>query len=545
MAIIANNGGLLTTSFKTHDIEKFYYSPISLLSDTNDLITNLYCFIGYRNPDTANSLQIPVNSNAYLKSVYKSMFAAKRITNNELSPVIEKIKWSANTFYDIYTDKEDMFEKDINGKLMKKFYVVNRFDQVFKCLWNGKNRSNTYSVSSITRSNTIVSIEYSGLNSYSIGEYITLQNCNPADYNGTYRVVSSTNGKANVAYGLSESYKLGIANTYISGGRINKTKLSTVEPYLDAGTFDTSLLQITSDGYKWKYIYTIDKGRKEKFYDNDYIPVPIKEDEPPNIGETSSKAGSIDIIGLLEGGSGYSAGTDTVDIKITGDGYNANAIAYITSNSIVDILVTSPGYGYTYADLSITPSGVLSGNGANAEIYISPIGGHGFDPIEEFGCDTIMISCEFQGNESGKIPTNLVFNQLGLLVNPYELESDILHANGSIYTLSTAILTTPSITPFRQGELIYQGTSITDYTFIGECLSFDPTTNALYVINSVGVPRQNYAVIGASSGGYAIISGTSEPTMAKYTGNIVYVENIETTQRDSSDTEQFRLIVKY
>lgn len=545
MAISTNNIGLLTTSFRTHDIEKFYYSPISLLSDTNDLISNIYCFIGYRNPDTANSLQTPIESNAYIKSVYKSMFAAKRITNNELSPVIEKIKWTANTYYDIYTDKEFIFKKDINGKLLKKFYVVNRFDQVFKCLWNGKTRSNTYNITSITRSNTIVSITYSGLNTYSIGDYITIQNSKPSDYNGTYRVISATNGVANVAFGIDESYKIGVANTFISGGMINKAPLSSVEPYLDSGTFDTSLLQITSDGYKWKYIYTIDKGRKEKFYDSNYIPVPIKQDEPPNINSTSSKAGSIDIVGLIQGGSGYSPGTDTVDIRITGDGYNANAIAYVASNSIVDILMTNTGYGYTYADISILPSTNLSGNGANAEIYISPIGGHGFDPIEEFGCDTIMITCEFQGSESNKIPTNLEFNQLGLMINPYALDSDELHANGSIYTMSTVLLLTPSIAPFQQGELVYQGNSITDYTFIAECLSFDTTTNALYVINSVGIPSPNYAIIGHSSGGYAIISGVSNPTMSRFTGNIVYVENIETTQRDSSDTEQFRLIVKY
>lgn len=545
MAILANNVGLLTTGFKTHDIEKFYFSPISQLSNTEDLITNLYCFIGYRNPNTANSLQTPIESNSYLKGVYKTMFAAKRVTNNELSPIIEKIKWKANTFYDIYTDKENIFKKDINGKLIKKFYVVNKFDQVFKCLWNGKSKANTHSITSITRSNTIVSIQYSALNSFGVDEYITLQNCNPSDYNGTYRVVSGTNGLANVAFGINESYKLGIANTYVSGGLINTAKLSSVEPYLDAGTFDTSLLQITPDGYKWKYIYTIDKGLKEKFYDDNYIPVPIKQDEPPNPYNTTVKAGGIDTIGVLDGGSGYVPGTDTVDVKIIGDGFNANAIAYVANSSIVDIIITNQGHSYTYADLTINPIGTLSGNGGSAEIYVSPIGGHGFDPIEEFGCDSIMISCEFRGNESSKIPTNVVFNQLGLLVNPYSLESDTLHANGSIYVMSTNLLVTPTSTPFVQGELVYQGNSINDYTFIGECLSFDEITNVLYVINSVGIPNPNYSIIGNSTGAYSIVSGVVNPTLSRYTGNIIYVENIETTQRDISDTEQFRLIVKY
>lgn len=545
MAITSNNVGLLTSSFKSHDIEKFYFSPISNLSTTNDLISNMYCFMGYRNPNVANSLISPIESSSYLKNVYKTMFVAKRITNNDLSPVIEKISWDANTYYDIYTDNENLFKKDSNGKFIKKFYVVNKFDQVFKCLWNAKNISNTYSVSSITRSNNSVSIYYDGLTTYDIDDYITIQNSNPSNYNGTYRVISSTNGIANVAFGVDESYKISYANTYISGGLINKSTLSTVEPYLDAGTFDTSLLQITSDGYKWKYIYTIDKGTKEKFYDQNYIPVPISQEEPRNSYSNGIEAGEIDILGLVHGGNNYVDGTDTVTVTIGGDGFNANAIAYVANSRIIDIIVTSRGYGYTYASISIDPVGNLPGNGAYAEIYTSPIGGHGFDPIEEFGCDSIMISTEFKGDETGKIPTNISFNQIGILVNPYSSKTADLHANGSIYNLSTNLIVTPPVVPFIQGELIYQGESLNNNNYIAECLSYDSDIGILYVINSVGIPNPNFAVIGNSSGAYSIVSGVIEPTMPRFTGNIMYVENVENTQRDPLDTEQFRLIVKY
>lgn len=544
---ISNNSGVLTTSFKTHDIEKFYFSPISYLSDTNDLISNLYGFIGYKNPETSNSSIEEIQSSSYLKSLYKTMFAAKRITNNDISPVIEKIKWTANTFYDIYTDKENIFKKDSDGKLIKKFYVINKFDQIFKCLWNGKSTSNTYQITNITgsSSNTIVSIQYDALISYDIGDYITIQNSNPAYFNGTYKVVSSGSGVANVAYGINQSYKLPYSNTYISDGIVNKSTLSTVEPYLDSGTFDTSLLQITPDGYKWKYIYTLDKGRKEKFYDDNYIPVPIKESEPPNLYKTEVQAGGIDIVGLVSKGNNYVDGTDTVNVQITGDGYNANAIAYVVNSKIEDIIVTNIGYGYTFADILLTPVNTLSGNGALSEIYISPMGGHGFNPLEEFGCDTIMITAEFKGDEDGTIPTNVKFNQLGIITNPHASKTEDLHANGSIYLLSTRLIVTPTIVPFIQGELVYQGENINNNTFIAECLSYDPTTSILHVINSVGTPNPNFSIVGASTGAYGIVSGVIDPTMPKFTGNIIYFQNLEITQRDSSDTEQFRLIVKY
>ena len=47
MTQTSNNIGILTSSSSVHEIEKFYYAPISYYADTRNIISNLYCFLSY------------------------------------------------------------------------------------------------------------------------------------------------------------------------------------------------------------------------------------------------------------------------------------------------------------------------------------------------------------------------------------------------------------------------------------------------------------------------------------------------------------------
>jgi hypothetical protein len=73
---------------------------------------------------------------------------------------------------------------------------------------------------------------------------------------------------------------------------------STVKPSLTStdGTF------ATSDGYTWKYMYTLDSNKNYKFSSNNYIPV-----TPNNEVKDNAVGGTIDIIRLANSGSSYEA----------------------------------------------------------------------------------------------------------------------------------------------------------------------------------------------------------------------------------------------
>lgn len=539
-----STSSLLTSYAVVHELEKFYYSPISYVGDTNNLVSNLYCFLGYDSSiiDPNEPISETVKN---MKDVYSNMFAIKRLRNNEISPAIENIKWTVNTPYDIYKDSDDIFAKNDSGKLIKHFYIINKYDQVFKCLWNGKDLTQAANIASIEAfQETSVNVFFDQPTVFNIGDFVTLDNVSPKEFNGIYKVVYASQYVVTLEVSTTEIYKMYTNKQYISGGVIYPSPLSMYEPFLDIGTFDNSLLITTADGYKWKYIFTLDKGQKERFSNPDYVPVLVDTESPPNSYTSVFGYGSVDAVGVSNGGDGYIDGVDTVSIKINGDGFGANAVAYVVSNTIQDIILTDFGKNYTYANVSITPV-VGDGSGAIAEVYPSPIGGHGFDPISEFGCDTLIITAQFEGSESGKIPTDITYNQIGLLLNPYAKDNETYHANGTIYTTYTSLLVSPSVIPFEKGETVIQGIDINNYIFKAKCLSYDSENNVLYVINTEGTPSLNYAIYGEISGAYSILSGVNPPTLSPYTGYITYVQNLEDTQRNALDTEKFNLILKY
>ena len=156
---------------------------------------------------------------------------------------------------------------------------------------------------------------------------------------------------------------------------------STSEPQFLPGTYDSAFIFYGADGYKWKYLYTIDNGIKQKFLDSDWIPVPLA-DLFPNPITPSVGLGGIDVINVTNSGSGYVA--NGVTVVITGDGSGAEAVPSVNAAGyITDVTVINSGSNYTYADISfsVPPQYPTPNTIASAIAPIAPVGGHGFDPI--------------------------------------------------------------------------------------------------------------------------------------------------------------------
>jgi hypothetical protein len=230
---------------------------------------------------------------------------------------------------------------------------------------------------------------------------------------------------------------------------------STDEPFFQPGTYGINNIYKGADGYKWKYMYTIDVGRKTTFMDATWMPVPVVKTSPsPN--DTSSGYGDIEVINVVTGGSGYDPANSVVNLVITGDGTGTTGTISTSNGIITDIVVTNPGSNYTFANVSVT-----SAAGSNATFIspVSPIGGHGYDSVSELGCSHVMVTAEFNGSEDGLIPTDIDFRQVGLLVNPTALSTYPNPANGSIYKTSTDFVVAPGFGSYTPDEVVYQGSS--------------------------------------------------------------------------------------
>ena len=326
----------------------------------------------------------------------------------------------------------------------------------------------------------------------------------------------------------------------------NNNQPSTIMPFFQPGSYGTNNIFQSSDGYKWKYIYTIDSGTKKTFMDSKWMPVPVGGNTPGpvldnNGNQVGSWAGSIDVINVTNGGSGYQNDV-AVNVVINGDGTGATGTAVVSGGQITDIIVTNPGSNYSYATVSITSA---SGSGATAISPVSPIGGHGYDAVSDFGCNHVMLTCEFDGSENGKIPTDIDYRQVGILINPVSKSSYPNPANNIIYNTTTQFFVAPGFGSYNSDEIVYQGSSVNNASFTGTVLSFDVGTNILSVINTTGTPTLNSPVFGNSSTTVRTLLTVNNPDLLLPSGYMSYIENRTGVQRSADGIEQLKIVLGY
>ena len=161
-----------------------------------------------------------------------------------------------------------------------------------------------------------------------------------------------------------------------------------------------------------------------------------------------------DIVNLSQDVIEYEIGPT---IKIVGDGSNALAVATVnttigSSNTISKITVINPGLNYTEASISIYANSTY-GSSAVATPVISPLLGHGFNPIYELGSRFAEVSTTFDTapNESFHFPTNLTIRKLGVLKQP-----SFSKANITLTEFDRIRLTTNTVTGWINGEIVVQ-----------------------------------------------------------------------------------------
>jgi hypothetical protein len=559
--------------------------------------TILYAMIGnnkeYVNEPTPD---IPVESpkDKYVE-VWRRSIGARKITGDDVSHVVRRVDWVTGSVYAMYDDTDtDLYSKD--------FYVLTEELNVYKCLYNN---------------------------------------------NGAVSTVRPT------GYGL--------------------------QPFT------------TSDGYTWKYLYSITLGESEKFLTVSHMPV--KKIEVSDGSTESSRQvqvqgaavnGSIEIIELLNGGleyatvesavvenadqtslklsaaganppspinnfyngstiyitAGQGAGqlrrivkysgaskiltvnsafttvpdqTSRVDISpsvtIIGDGKNAQAYSKVNSGTseVTDIVVINGGQGYSQAEVLITAN-TIHGRGATAEPIISPIGGHGSNPVRELGADQVMLNVKLVGEEglssngNGYIPTDLNYRTISIVKDPilkvdannnitsteniantsnspqtlrlthkYKISYNQMDDNDPVNPLQIGDKITNERLRFRaeEGSLefitdlnesdriakslaqAYKAANANVVTIEDDPTESDTSFYTLYTndVNSYGdyVPFAVDDVIMAndSETKVATIKGVTGPEANTFSGEILYTSNVQKIVRDTEQTEDIKIILDF
>lgn len=145
-------------------------------------------------------------------------------------------------------------------------------------------------------------------------------------------------------------------------------------------------------------------------------------------------------------------------VSIEGDGQGALAYSVVntsltTSYPLSDIVVINVGSGYTYANVVIS-SNQLFGYGATALASVSPILGHGADPLNELGASYVAISVNISNStlEEYYFPAFGNYRVVGIIDNPL---FDNLYVNVDNFNRIKLAINSVS-NGFIVGEVAYQ-----------------------------------------------------------------------------------------
>ena len=320
----------------------------------------------------------------------------------------------------------------------------------------------------------------------------------------------------------------------------NNNSPSTSEPELFLST--TSLEEpyfITSDGYKWKYLYTLSSNQQQKFLNDEWMPVTYNR-----FVRASSINRSIDIVRITNSGNNYVDGPTQDIITIDGDGRNAALKANVVNGSVVGIVIQNRGQDYTKANLTFTDVEGGIGTGAAASVVLSPQNGHGYDPVEELYANTVLFNVDFDGSVNGLFPAENEYREVSLITNPLVYNTETL-ASEDLYTFYSKITVSPGVGDYNNDEIIIQGESLQAATFSAEVISFDEVTNIIYVNNIKGTFNPNQPVKGLTSGAIRIGVNSNPPTIKLYSGKILFVSDKVPVVRDPDQTDRIRFILSF
>ena len=314
----------------------------------------------------------------------------------------------------------------------------------------------------------------------------------------------------------------------------NNGSLSLVEP-----TGKSLNIFTTSDGYKWKYLYSISNSDRLKFLTDNWMPV-RKNDEVASV----AKDGAVEYIKLFSGGLDYSPQARVI---VEGDGVSANIGTRQSLGVVYDFIYNNNGNRYRFANAYIVDTN-STGRGANLKAILSPVGGHGFDPISELGAHYIMINVRTEYNEGfGDFPGGFTYRKLGLIKNPKNSSNVV--ANVSTLTGLVGLTVSNVSGTFTNNEFIEGLTSQANaYAISSNVVSGNGFVRYMQVTDltknfSNFIIGEN--IIGKTSGTTARIVNTLKAETTADTGEILYIENRNPITKSPDQSESLHLVLEF
>ena len=250
--------------------------------------------------------------------------------------------------------------------------------------------------------------------------------------------------------------------------------------------------------------------------------------------ELSAVNGGIHAFRISNVGNGYSY----ANVTVAGDGINFAGNVVIVNNTISYISVITPGSGYTNANVTIT------GNGANANVsaILSPYRGHGSDPVRELFADTLMFTSTINNEKNQGVDVENDYRQFGIIKDFKQYGNERAFAN--VIGSACYLVTVDTVSGLeRDTELTL--TVGTDKRYF-EVVEIVPSSNQLLILNKNNheVSTGDVLTDETSDIDYAITSLTNNPTINKFSGDLLYIDNRTSVSYSEQQLVTLRTVIK-
>lgn len=353
-----------------------------------------------------------------------------------------------------------------------------------------------------------------------------------------------------------------------------------------------------SDGYVWKYLFSIKPSDIVKFDSVDYVPVPNAWDNNVNTSDVynASVEGRIETVLITSNVNAVYQFSGVVNnIPIQGDGQDGLCSVTFTDGKPVTVTVTNGGSGYTFGTLDLT--GYVSGSGATFKVIIPPPGGHGHDIYRELGAYRVLIYSRIENLDvtNPDFPVGNQFARVGIIKNPTVFGTNVVQTQSTVsgtYALRLTGAATTAMSVSTDG-LITQTVGLGS-TAVGKIISYDPTTKLLKFWQdrnlatddiSAGKPTYGYRlnkftstpasggstdiVVTTTTGtetvaietsftgvsttvnnriyyfGQSVTNGISNPEIEKNSGDIIYIDNRPEVTRAVNQREDIKIVLEF
>lgn len=547
---------ILTTKYKTDLLRLFY----------NDLASNeFYVFVSSLTTDPTSRVSAANTKVSEIQFLDNVLFG-KKILTSDTKFMIKYYPWQEGQVFVQYDDATDLEDQKFFAAVGPNVNDTGDY-RIYKCLNNNNGKKVTspppfvasdadqiYETADGYVWKYMFALTQSDFEAYNAIGYIPI--------GGSFEVDPVAANPSNFTGSVVD--QILITNTEANQGYFSVTGMNVAEAPDNAGLIicdDNSLSEIANyyagmtlyvtDGSGESYVRKITSYSYNSIDETGEFTVVLDADNPRLPGVAKNGTAAV-----------YPR------IEVTGDGTGATAIPVINNNgTITKIRMINAGSDYTRASAEIIDPLYDFDPESEASIEVratlrpilSPRGGHGSNPVDEFKCKHILLYGYVTEADNNAIGATGSYSQLGIIKDP-DFDAVLYPTTGpNIFDNRLAIVTNDIAKAVSAGTVLQQIDVNNEVIFSATVHELDYTANTIYLDGYMGPYANQPGSDIALSELYPLTTPTgqtinintpvadniTESAYKQRTGEVYFMEDLFPLTRNNSSREEYKLVLEF